>query len=167
MPHNNFVIFFPRRSRKRKQEEEEEIDDEDIGKNEEDEYALSDEEAEEEDLQSDDDSSDDEDGFIDSEGDNRVKPGYRNRNFWWDVNDEDLSTFKTVDGDKIFRTAWNGRKFLSWDAQSVLKRAERALESKQKKRTIKLERVFGRSLKLTQVPYRELTTSLHYFIILI
>ena len=162
------MSFFPLRSRKRKQEEEEEYDDEDIGKNEEDEYALSDEEAEEEDLQSDDDSSDDDDEFISDEGDNRVRPGSRNRNFWWDVNDEDLNTFKTVDGaDNIVRTSWNGRKFLSWDAQSVLKRAERALESKQKKRTIKLERVFGRSLKLTQVPYRELTTFIFiYFITL-
>ena len=164
VPHNKFVIF-SLRSRKRKQEEEEEeFDDEDIGKNEEDEYDLSDEEAEEEDLQSDADSSDDEDGFIGDKGDNRVKPSSRNRYFWYKVTD--LSPFQSIDEDKIFRTSWSGHKFLCWDAERAVIRGERALESKQKKRTIKLERVFGRSSRLTQVPYRELTTFIFiYFII--
>ena len=155
MPHNKFVIFSTHRSRKRKQEEEEEeYDDGDIDKNGEDDYDLSDEE--------DFDSSDDEDEYINDEGDNRVKPAARKNYYWYDVTD--LSPFQSVDGDKIFCIySWNNeRTSLSWDAQATLRQAERALESKQRKFTIKLERVFGRSLKLTQVPYRELTI-LHLF----
>ena len=150
------LSFFPLRSRKRKQEEEEEFDDEDVGKNEEDDYASS----EEEDLQSDDDTSDDEDEFISDEGDNRVNPGVRNRysNFWYNI--QDLSPFQSVDGDKIFRTDWNGRKRLHWDAREAIEKGERDLVSKQRKRTIKVE-MFGRR-KISQVPYRELLM-LFYF----
>ena len=156
--HNNFVIFPAHRSRKRKQEEEGEDYDEDIAQNGEDEYYLSDDE----DLQSGVDSSDDEDEIIDDKGDNRVEPAVRNRYFWYNVTDQ--SSFKTVDGvDKLFHTPYyrGGRTVLHWNTRGVLSSGQRALVSKQKKRTIKLERVFGRSLKLTQVPYRELTAILH------
>ena len=159
VPHNKFVIFL-HRSRKRKQEEEEEhYDDVDIAKNEEEEYDLSDDD---EDLQSDIDSSDDGDEFMSDEGDNRVKPAVRNSNFWLNVTDQ--SSFQTVDGvDKLFHAPYyNGRRtVLHWNTRGVLSMAQCALESKQRKRTIKLERVFGRSLKLTQVPYRELSAFLH------
>ena len=158
MPHNKFVIFPTHRSRKRKQEEEEESDDEDIVKNEEDEYTLSDDE----DLQSDVDLSDDE--FMNDEGDNRVKPGFRERYYWYDLrfNNVDENPFQTVDGvNKLFYTSrWTQRPSLHWDVQAAVTRAERALESKQRKRTITLERAFSRSLRLTQVPYRELTAVL-------
>jgi hypothetical protein len=155
VPHNKFVIL-PHRSRKRKQEEEEEYDDEDIDKNGEDEYDLSDDE---EDLQSDAVSSDDKDEFIGSEGDNRAKPVVHSRYFWNKPTEQ--SSFQTVDGvGKLFRTSWwRQGPFMPWDIRGVLANGQRALVwSKQKKRTITLEREFGsRSLKLTQVPYRELT----------
>ena len=152
------LSFFPHRSRKRKQEEEEEEDyDEDIDKNGEEEYDLSDEE---EDLQSDAESSDDKDEFIGSEGDNRVKPVFRIGSFCNKLTEQ--SSFQTVDGvNKLFRTPWwRQNPFMPWNIRGVLTNGQRALVwSKQKKRTIALEREFGsRSLKLTQVPYRELTT---------
>ena len=152
------ICHFPTlRSRKRKQEEEEEeYDDEDIDKNGEDEDALSDEE----DVQSDVDSSDDKDEFIGSDGDNRVKPVVHSRYFWNKPTEQ--SSFQTVDGvGKLFRTSWwNQGPFMPWNIRGVFTNGQRALVwSKQKKRTITLEREFGsKSLKLTQVPYRELTT---------
>ena len=160
--HNKCVIFPTLRSRKRKQEEEEEdYDDEDIDKNEEEEYDLSDEEdAESYGV----DSSDDEDEIIDDEGDNRAKPAVRNRYFWNNVTDQ--SSFQTVDGaDKLFRRYYDGRTRLHWNTRGVLSSGQRALVSKQRTRTIKLERVFGRSSKLTQVPYRELSTFIFFYFI--
>ncbi len=164
------MSFFRHRSRKRKQEEEEEEEEyyeEHIDKNGEDEYDLLDEE---EDLQSDAESSDGEDEFMNDEGDNRVKPGFRERYYWYDprFNNVDENPFQTVDGvNKLFYTSrWTQRPSLHWDVQAAVTRAERALESKQRKRTITLERAFSRSLRLTQVPYRELLFFI-YFITLI
>ena len=154
------LSFFPLRSRKRKQEEEgEESDDEDIDKeDDENEYASSDDE----DLQSDAASSDDDDEFIDSEGDTRVRPGVRQRHEWGSF---DLSSFQTVDGDKIFYTDhWYGRRVsLYWKVKGVLTKAMYALVRKQRKRTITLEGVIGRRSRLTQVPYRKLTMSDNLF----
>ena len=158
------LSFFPLRSRKRKQEEEEESDDEEIDKEEG--YESSDDE----DLQSDSDSSDDEDDFIDSEGDNRIMPWVRGRWEWGNVT-EDVNgetSFQTIDGDKIFCTRrWSsGRtaRGLNWYARGVMVKGERALISKQRKRTITLERVFRQKSTMSQVPYREFT--IFYFILL-
>ena len=145
-----FLSFFPLRSRKRKQEEEAESDNEDIDNEEGDDYAASDDE----DLESDTGSSDEEDDFIDSEGDNRVRPGVRLKHEWASV---DISSFQTVDGDKIFYTNYwhGGRVALHWKVKGVLTKVQRALVSKQRKRTITLERVFSGRPTLSQVPYRE------------
>ncbi len=160
-----FCHIFPLRSRKRKQEEE--SDDEDAvdrEEEEEEEDALSDEE----DLQSD----DDEDEFIDSKGDNRVMPKTSERYVGQDAShNADPSVHESVDGDKIFCSYYwdpRGRMQLRWEARSsILKAQNTLLSSKQRKRSITLERVFRRNSKLTQVPYRKLTTSSSiYFIVL-
>ncbi len=46
---------------------------------------------------------------------------------------------------------------LTWEARWSISKAQRALLSEQRKRSITLERVFGRNSKLTQVPYRKLS----------
>ena len=143
-----FVIFLLfHRSRKRKQEDE--SDEEDFDEDEDD-YASSDDE----DCQSDDASSDDEDEFSDGEeGDNRVTPILRDRYEWGNKSSDadQRSLFQSIDGDnKLFRTV------LSWEARGVLVKGQKSLVSKQRKRSITLERIFGRSSKLSQVPYRKL-----------
>eukprot|EP00984_Skeletonema_dohrnii_P004626 scaffold1634_cov118-Skeletonema_dohrnii-CCMP3373.AAC.24 len=140
------------RSRKRKQEEESDDDDFD-GDEEEANFASSDDE----DRQSDAASSDDEDDFIDDEGDNRVIPSIRRKREWYLREGEQRNSYQSVDGGKIFHTyqIWNGRQItnLAWNARGALSTGQRALVSRQRKRSITLERVFGRSSKLSQVPY--------------
>jgi len=151
------------RSRKRKQEEESDDDDFD-GDDEEDNYASSDDE----DLQSDAASSDDEDDFIDDEGDNRVVPSIRGKREWYLREGEQRNSYQSVDGGKIFHTYhnWRGRQItnLTWNARGALSTGQRALVSRQRKRSITLERVFGRSSKLSQVPYHpDLLPCYEYF----
>ena len=152
-----FVIFLLfHRSRKRKQEDE--SDEEDFDEDEDD-YASSDDE----DCQSDDASSDDEDEFSDGEeGDNRVTPILRDIYECCNKSSDadQRSLFQSIDGDdKIFETinSWHKvRTSLSWEARGVLVKGQKSLVSKQRKRSITLARIFGRSSKLSQVPYRKL-----------
>ena len=163
--HALILSFSTHRSRKRKQEEESDEED-DYDKDEEDDSPN------DEDLQSDAASSDDEDDFIDDdyegEGDNRVVPTLYDSDSWYRKSREadQRSLFQSVDGDKIFRSyhCWfGGGRFtnLSWDVRGALSKGQKALVAKQRKRSITLERVFGRSSKLSQVPYRKLEYSLH------
>jgi len=86
--------------------------------------------------------------------------------------------FQSVDGNKIFSTDYwyefDGLSYassatigtsLTSDALNALTKGQQALVSKQRKRSITLEGVFGRSRraksKLSQVPYRKLT----YFLV--
>eukprot|EP00574_Skeletonema_japonicum_P001287 CAMPEP_0201741184 /NCGR_PEP_ID=MMETSP0593-20130828/46684_1 /ASSEMBLY_ACC=CAM_ASM_000672 /TAXON_ID=267983 /ORGANISM="Skeletonema japonicum, Strain CCMP2506" /LENGTH=750 /DNA_ID=CAMNT_0048235513 /DNA_START=170 /DNA_END=2419 /DNA_ORIENTATION=- len=137
------------RSRKRKQEEESD-DEDDIDKEVDDdnEYASSGDE----DLPSDFDGSDDDDDDEFIESDDRPLPRVR-----YEGKDgyADLSLHQSVDGDKIFRLSWwSGRNLLSWAARrSIINGQNDLLFSKQRKRSIILERVFGRSSTLSQVPY--------------
>ncbi|KAK1732513.1 leucine-rich repeat protein [Skeletonema marinoi] len=132
------------RSRKRKQEDESN-DEDDVDIDEKDDDYVS---YDDEDLQSDVESSDD-----DGEGDNRVVPSIRDK---WGWKSGELSSYQTVDGSMIFDTyGWRGEDVttLSWDAKGALTRGQQALVSEQRKRSITLERVFGRSSKLSQIPY--------------
>ena len=153
----------PLRSRKRKQEEESDGED-DIDKEVDDdnEYASSDDE----DLPSDFDVSDDDDDDEFIESDERPLPRVR-----YEGKDgyADLSLHQSVDGDKIFRLSWwSGRNLLSWAARrSIINGQNDLLFSKQRKRSIILERVFGRSSTLSQVPYRKLTVFIYFIVLML
>eukprot|EP00985_Skeletonema_marinoi_P006169 scaffold2682_cov90-Skeletonema_marinoi.AAC.2 len=136
------------RSRKRKQEDESN-DEDDVDIDKKDDYISYDDEH----LQSDAESSDDEDDYIDGKEDNRVVPSIRGT---WEWKRGELSSYQSVDGSMIFDTyGWRGEDVttLSWDANVVITTGQKALVSNQRKRSITLERVFGRSSKLSQVPY--------------
>ncbi|KAK1739999.1 leucine-rich repeat protein, partial [Skeletonema marinoi] len=141
------------RSRKRKQEEE--SDDNGLdGDDEEDNYASSDDE----DRQSDAASSEGEDDFIDDEGDTRVIPSTRSMYQWRLREGEQTNSYQSVDGGKIignYHCYFTGGQYtnLTWNARGALSTGQKALVSKQRKRSIKLERVFGHSSNLSQVPY--------------
>lgn len=146
--------FSTHRSRKRKQEDESN-DEDDVDIDKKDDYISYDDEH----LQSDAESSDDEDDYIDGKEDNRVVPSIRGT---WEWKRGELSSYQSVDGSMIFDTyGWRGEDVttLSWDANVVITTGQKALVSNQRKRSITLERVFGRSSKLSQVPYRKLEYS--------
>ena len=141
----HFSIYC-RNSRKCKPEEEE--DDE---YSDEDSYASSDEEDRQSDAPSDNE-DDEEDSEVE---DKRVKP-FIHRN--WQAKDDE-SAYQSVDGNnKLFNTGWNGRRYLTWRAESALKKGQKSLVAKQEKSSIVLDAQFGRRRKkwsLTQVPYRK------------
>ncbi len=129
-----------RNSRRCKPEEE---DDDEYS--DEDSYASSDEEDRQSDVSSDDEENSE-------EGDKRVKPFIKRRGHW---KSDDESAYKSVDG-RLFRTSWYGqRRFLSWDAKGALGKGQKALLAEQEKSCITLNTRFGRSSRLTQVPYRK------------
>ena len=132
-----------RNSRKCKPEEEEEDDDDEYS--DEDSYASSDEEDRQSDVSSDE--------VENSEGgDKLVKPSIKRR---WHWKSDDESAYQSVDGDKLFWTSWNGRRELRWDARGALGKGQKSLLAKQEKNCITLKTKFGRSNRLTQVPYRK------------
>ena len=148
----------PLRSRKRKQEEESD-DEDDIDKEVDDdnEYASSDDED-------DFDGSEDDDEFIESDERPLPRVRYEGKDGY-----ADLSLHQSVDGDKIFRLSWwSGRNLLSWAARrSIINGQNDLLFSKQRKRSIILERVFGRSSTLSQVPYRKLTVFIYFIVLML
>ena len=150
------LLLFTHRSRKRKQEEESDDNDFD-GDDEEDNYASSDDE----DRLSDAASSEGEDDLIDDEGDTRVIPSTRSMYQWRLREGEQTNSYQSVDGSKIIgnhHCYFTGGQYtnLTWNARGALSTGQKALVSKQRKRSIKLERVFGHSSNLSQVPYRKL-----------
>ena len=130
-----------RNSRKCKPEEEEDDDYSD-----EDSYASSDEEDRQSDVSSDE--------VENSEGgDKLVKPSIKRR---WHWKSDDESAYQSVDGDKLFTTTYYSRtRSLSWDARGALGKGQKSLLAKQEKNCITLDTKFGRSNRLTQVPYRK------------
>jgi hypothetical protein len=60
-----------------------------------------------------------------------------------------------------------GRPILNWEARDAHEKGRQALISKQRKRSITLERVLGQNTKLSQVPYRKLACTLLLIISLI
>ncbi len=155
----------PLRSRKRKQEEESDDDDIDKEVDDDNEYASSDDEDLPSDFDGSDDDNDDDDEFIES--DDRPLPRVRYEEE--KDGDADLSLLQSVDGDKIFRLSWwSGRTILSWTARrSIINGQNDLLFSKQRKRSIILERVFGRSSTLSQVPYRKLTVFIYFIVLML
>lgn len=80
---------------------------------------------------------------------------------WKDVRSADLSLNQSVDGDKIFNTNyWHGGRQLSCYVGGSIVDGQKALLSRQMKRSITLERVFRRWMERSQVPYRKLIDSL-------
>jgi hypothetical protein len=138
------VIFsiLCRNSRRCKPEEEEDDDE----YSDEDSYASSDEEDRQSDVSSDE--------VENSEGgDKREKPSIKRR---WDWKSDDESAYQSVDGNKLFSTCyWDRTPSLSWDARAALRKGQKALLAEQEKRCITLNTQFGRSNRLTQVPYRK------------
>eukprot|EP00984_Skeletonema_dohrnii_P028468 scaffold18466_cov87-Skeletonema_dohrnii-CCMP3373.AAC.6 len=135
------------RSRKRNQEEESDEED-DYDKDEEDDSPDG------EDLQSDAASSDDEDDFIDDddegEGDNRVVPTLYG-----------IARVVRPIKEVYFKVLMETKSFA---AIIVGLEGGKTLVAKQRKRSITLEHVFGRSSKLSQVPYHpDLLPCYEYF----
>ena len=72
--------------------------------------------------------------------------------------DPEQSGFQSVDGDKIFYTCrWRGGRYLDGWAEDAMRKAERSLVSKQDDQHSITQEFddFGRSGRITQVPYRE------------
>jgi hypothetical protein len=136
----HFSTILCRNSRRCKPEEE------DDDYSDEDSYASSDEEDPQSDVSSDEVENSGEGG------DKREKPSIKRR---WHWKSDDESAYQSVDGDKLFWTSWNGRRELSWDAKGALGKGQKSLLAEQEESCITLNTRFGRSSRLTQVPYRK------------